>query len=156
MTPREGSILIGLKKLRIRLFEAHKYMDKWRQRSLGNWLLEGSARTLRYAALAYDNQERRFENILLAIAEFTVVRADLEYAVQSNAFHFPKRELKQGEADTAGNRVSTQLVQLFELVAEINNDMLKWKASILKGTTVCESSMRQSGNISEEARFHEN
>ncbi len=139
MTINESSIYIGLKRLRIELFEAHKTMDKWRQRSLGMWLMEGVARTLRHFVLAFENPEDKYENLSLAIAEFAVVRADLEYAVRSNAFHFEKRKLKAGEEDTAENRVSARKVALFELVATIDDDMLKWKASILKGRTVCGS-----------------
>lgn len=139
MTIEESSIFIGLKRLRNELFEAHKNMEKWRQRSLGMWLLEGSARTIRYFVLAFENPENKYENLSLAIAEFAVLRADLEYAVRSNVFHFKKRKAKAGEENVAENAVSTYMVAIFDLVATIDNDMLKWKASILKGKTVCGS-----------------
>lgn len=144
-----------MKKLRERLYTAQFHMQKADRVIYGTPLMNASGEALGCFVLAFLLKEDKAKYMDACIAWFTRLRVDLEFCVQENIIHFAKRKPKgeiatgsqqtgqepQGEPAAAvdpRDAVSTQKVELFRLVAKIDGDMCKWRASLAKGKTVCE------------------
>ncbi len=141
----ESSVFINLKKLRERLYGAQFHMNKADRIIYGTPLMEASGQSLGEFVLAFLlNGEKKLEHLECSIAWFTRLRIDLEFCVSENIIKFKKREEK---LDSNGNpipfenpedKVSTQKVELFRLVAKIDEDICKWRSALAKGKTVRE------------------
>lgn len=141
----ESSIFINLKKLRERLYGAQFHMNKADRIIYGTPLMEASGQSLGEFVLAFLlNGEGKLEHLECSIAWFTRLRVDLEFCISENIIKFKKREEK---LDASGNpipfenpedKVSTQKVELFRLVAKIDEDICKWRSALAKGKTIHE------------------
>lgn len=141
----ESSIFINLKKLREQLYGAQFHMNKADRIIYGTPLMEASGQSIGEFVLAFlINGEKKLEHLECSIAWFTRLRIDLEFCVSENIIKFKKREEK---LDSNGNpipfenpedKVSTQKVELFRLVAKIDEDICKWRSALAKGKTVRE------------------
>lgn len=139
MTLQESSIFINLKLLRRRLYSAQFAMMKADRIIYGTPLMTSAGKALAAFVLAFTIEGKRVEYLEERIGHFAVLRTDLEFCVDENIFKFRKRPPK---SDSTGNpiqwetpeqEVSTQKVELFRLVAQIDSDMCKWRRSLAKG-----------------------
>lgn len=138
----ESSIFVNLKRLRRRLYSAQFCMQKAERVIYGTPLMSACGKAIASFVLAWTVSSRRMEYIEECMGHFAVLRADLEFCVEENIIKFRHRKPpkdKDGKvipfADVR-DAVSTQKVELFCLVARIDEDMCKWRASLAKGKTM--------------------
>lgn len=136
MTLKESSIYVRLRRLRKLLYQAQFLMNKADRIVYGTPLMQASAETMKNYVLAFTIKEEKLEYINRAIGWYSVLRTDLDFCVEENLIHYAKRKPKVGEAMTAEDYVSSKKVELFEIVARIDDEMLKYRASLAKGKTI--------------------
>lgn len=133
-----------MKRLREMLYSAQFHMDKADRIIYGTPLMQSSGEALGEFVLAFLVKEDKLKHMEASIAWFTRLRVDLEFCVQQNIVKFRKRKPK---IDKNGNpvpwedprdAVSPQKVEMFGLVAKIDSDICRWRASAQKGKTLCE------------------
>ena len=138
MTLKESSIYVRLRRLRKLLYQAQFLMNKADRIVYGTPLMQASAETMKNYVLAFTIKEEKLKYINRAIGWYAVLRTDLDFCVEENLIHYAKRKPKPkvGEAMTAEDYVSSKKVELFEIVARIDDEMLKYRASLAKGKTI--------------------
>ena len=135
MTLEESSIFINLKRLRTHLYRAQFAMTKANRIIYGTPLMEYSGKALAAFVVAFKtnlDREAKARYCDECIGAFAVLRIDLENCVENNIIQYPKRE-----GETKEDRVNSEKVELFRLVATIDSDMCKWSGSLTKGKTIC-------------------
>ena len=134
----ESSIFVNLKQLRNKLYSAQFHMTKADRIIYGTPLMEASGRALGEFVLAFLVKEGKITHLENCIAWFTRLRVDLEFCAKQNIVKFKKRKPKEGEPPFTDKRdeVSSQEIELFALVATIDGDICKWRASLAKGKTL--------------------
>lgn len=136
----ESSIFITLKQLRKTLYTSMFYMDKGNRIVYGTPIMQRLGDVISEFVIAFTVTEDKWRHLDLAIGYFGVVRCDLEFCMEANMFHFPKR--KAVEKDENGNiiderdTVNARKIEILQYVAKIDNEMCKWRASIAKGKSV--------------------
>ena len=140
----ESSIFINLKRLRVLLYQAQFHMTKTDRVIYGTPLMNACGEALGAFVVAFASQEDKLRYMNLCVGWFTRLRVDLEFCVQENIIKFAKRRpQKDGNGneipfDDPRDQVSPRKIELFELVATIDSDMCKWRASLSKGKTLCD------------------
>lgn len=138
MTLEESSIFVNLKMLRRRLYGAQFNMGKAERVIYGTPLMEACGRAIAAFVLAYTVKDRRVAYLEECIGWFAILRTDLEFCVEQNMIRWKKRPEKldkDGHAipwQNAEDKVNSQKIELFVLVAKIDSDMCKWQASLAK------------------------
>ena len=135
MTLQGSSIFVNMKRLRTHLYRAQFAMTKANRIIYGTPLMEYSGKALAAFVLAFKARIDTTEKLRYrdeCIGAFSVLRIDLENCMENNIIQFPKRE-----GETPEDRVSAEKIELFRLVATIDNDMCKWSESLTKGKTIC-------------------
>ena len=129
---------MNLKKLRKMLYQAQFHMTKTDRIIYGTPLMEHCGKALSAFVLAFTVKDKRIGYLEECIGHFAVLRADLEFCVDENIVKYPKRKEK---ADEHGNmipcqsdedKVSSQKIELFNLIGKIDGDMCRWQASLTK------------------------
>ena len=144
MTLEESSIFINLKKLRRRLYGAQFHMQKADRIIYGTPLMQECGKAIASFVLAFTVREKRVEYLEACIGHFTVLRTDLEFCTEENMIKWSKRAEerdKDGKPipwEDPRDAVSTQKIELFNLVGKIDSDMCRWRQSLAKGKTVCD------------------
>lgn len=62
-----------------------------------------------------------------AIGWFAVLRNDLQFCVENNIFHLPTSK---------GRDMNAVKLELFKIVAKIDDELCKWKAYLAKGKSI--------------------
>lgn len=119
-------------------------MQKAERVIYGTPLMQECGKSLAAFILAFDVPEKRIVYLEECMGYFSVLRADLEFCVEENIIKFKR---KNPPKDKDGNEipfsdprdaVNSQKVELFRLVAKIDGDMCRWRASLAKGKTIAE------------------
>lgn len=131
----ESSIYIGLKRLRRILYQAQFLMGKADRIVYGTPLMQECANVLRYYILAFDTKSRNTEYMDEAMGWYAVLREDIEFCTEQNMIHYAKRKPKTADP-TPDEYINSQKIELFEIVARIDADMCRYRASLIKGKTV--------------------
>ena len=145
MTLTESSIYISIKRLRTLLFQAQFDMPKGYRIVYGTPIMQNIGLALSSYVLAFTVTEQKVQYLESAIGYFSIVRTDLEFCVENNIIHFCKRKVEP-KKDKQGNElpidardeVNTTKIEIFKLIAKIDNDMCRWRASLAKGKTIRE------------------
>ena len=136
MTLKESSIYVGLRRLRKVLYEAQFLMNKSDRMIYGTPLIKEPGAAMRNYILAFTIKEEKLKYLDLAIGWYAVLRNDLDFCVEENLIHYAKRKPKAGEMITPESYVSSKKVELFMIVAKIDSELLKYRASLAKGKTI--------------------
>jgi hypothetical protein len=140
MTLEESSIFVNLKQLRIKLYSAQFKMTKANRMIYGTPLMQEVGSALAQFVLAFTVKEKRVDYLEEAMGHFTVLRLDLEFCIHEHIIQFKKRKVdKNGQPIPLENKedmVSTEEIEIFRLVAKIDSDMCRWRASLSKGKTM--------------------
>ena len=56
--------------------------------------------------------------------------------MKQNIIKYKKRDADDGADES--EFVNTQKIELFKIVAKLDNDMCKWRANLAKGKTICD------------------
>ena len=100
----------------------------------GNTLMKYSAETISNFILAFTVCDKKLEYLELSLGYFAVLRDDLLFCVEQNIIQYRRRKKNDGDEDKADEDfVNGRKVELFRLVAQIDNDIFKWRASLAKG-----------------------
>lgn len=130
----ESSIYINLKRLRNLLYEAQFRMTTANRVVFGNTLMKYSAETISNFILAFTVGDKKLEYLELSLGYFAVLRDDLLFCIEQNIIQYRRRKKNDGDEDkTDEDFVNGRKVELFRLVAQIDNDICKWRASLAKG-----------------------
>ena len=133
----ESSIYINLKRLRNLLYEAQFRMTTANRVVFGNTLMKYSAETISNFVLAFTVGDKKLEYLELSLGYFAVLRDDLLFCVEQNIIQYRRRKKNDGDEDKADEDFANgRKVELFRLVAQIDNDICKWRASLAKGKSV--------------------
>lgn len=133
----ESSIYINLKRLRNLLYEAQFRMTTANRVVFGNTLMKYSAETISNFILAFTVGDKKLEYLELSLGYFAVLRDDLLFCIEQNIIQYRRRKKNDGDEDkTDEDFVNGRKVELFRLVAQIDNDICKWRASLAKGKSV--------------------
>lgn len=135
MTLQESSIYVGLSKLRDMLYQAQFLMTKADRMIYGDNLMEYNSECLKLFTMAFLTKEKRIERLEECIGWFAVLRKDIEFCVRQNIIKYKKRMMDDGLPES--EYVNTKKVELFKVVAKIDDDMCKWRGSLAKGKTLC-------------------
>lgn len=141
ITPEGSSIYVSMKRLRDLLYEAQFCMMKSARIIYGTPLMEASGKALACFTLAYSVRDSGSKTRYLdeAMGWYAVLRTDLDFCIQQNIIHYKKRNPKKGEdVNDMDNYVNTKKVMMFEIVADIDERMCRWRASLTKGKTSCD------------------
>lgn len=130
MTLNESTIYIKLKKLRKKLYNAQFLMDKSVRVVYGVRIMEKCSETIENFVMSFELKENKLHYAMLAIAKFAVLRTDLEFVNDENLIHYTKN--KNISNDEHEKWVSSKQIELFILVAEIDDEMNKWKENLAK------------------------
>ena len=130
----ESSIYINLKRLRNLLYEAQFRMTTANRVVFGNTLMKYSAETISNFILAFTVGDKKLEYLELSLGYFAVLRDDLSFCIEQNIIQYRRRKKNDSDEDKADEDfVNGRKVELFRLVAQIDNDICKWRASLAKG-----------------------
>ena len=135
MTLQESSIYVGLSKLRDMLYQAQFLMTKADRMIYGDNLIKYNSECLKLFTMAFLTKEKRIERLEECIGWFAVLRKDIEFCVRQNIIKYKKRMMDDGLPES--EYVNTKKIELFKVVAKIDDDMCKWRGSLTKGKTLC-------------------
>ena len=113
-------------------------MDKSARIIYGTPLMEACGEVLTDFILSFEVKEDKEYYIRNMYGNWMVLKTDLEFCMEQNLVHYKKRKPKtkeEAETWTAEDSVSTAKVELFKLIAKIDEDMGKWMGS-RKGKTI--------------------
>lgn len=133
MKLEESSIYISLKQLRRKLYQAQFLMDKSARIVYGTPLMESCREALHNFILSFEIREEREIYIRKMYGHWICLKEDLELCIIENIIHFKKNKSKKEL--TLEESVSTAKIELFKLIADIDEDMGKWFGSH-KGKTI--------------------
>lgn len=136
MTLNESSIYVGLTKLRNKLYQVQFLMTKADRIIFGRNFMEYNGECLKLFTLAFLVKEKRIERLEECIGWFAVLRNDIEFCMKQNIIKYKKRDADDGADES--EFVNTQKIELFKIVAKLDNDMCKWRANLAKGKTICD------------------
>lgn len=135
MTLQESSIYVGLSKLRDMLYQAQFLMTKADRMIYGDNLMKYNSECLKLFTMAFLTKEKRIDRLEECIGWFAVLRKDIEFCVRQNIIKYKKRMMDDGLPES--EYVNTKKIELFKVVAKIDDDMCKWRGSLTKGKTLC-------------------
>lgn len=135
MTLQESSIYVGLSKMRDILYQAQFLMTKADRMIYGDNLMKYNSECLKLFTMAFLTKEKRIERLEECIGWFAVLRKDIEFCVRQNIIKYKKRMMDDGLPES--EYVNTKKIELFKVVAKIDDDMCKWRGSLTKGKTLC-------------------
>lgn len=104
--------------------------------------MKASGEAMGAFVLAFTVKEEKDRYLDMCFAWFTRLRIDLEFCVESNIIKFKHRKPpkdKDGKVIPFANEndaVSAQKVELFRLIADIDDEICKWRAYLSKGKTL--------------------
>ena len=101
-------------------------MQKAERIIYGTPVMTANMNMMRCFVLAFTVKDKRVDYLNECIGWFEALKADLDFMVKENIIKFPKP--KEG--------VNSMKIDVFELVAKIDEDICKWRASLIKGKIV--------------------
>lgn len=138
MNLNTSSIYRGLKRLRNKLYEAQFLMDKSARMIYGTPLMIESGKTIQYFVLAFTIKGEKLRYLDKAMAHYAVLRTDIDFCLSQNLIHYAKRKPKETGIVTPASYVSTQKVELCKILGKIDDEMIRWRASLAKGKSVAD------------------
>lgn len=136
MTIYESSIFVGLKRL-IKLIYTAKFLSNKSDRI--NYV-EPNIRYLEMSLckfiMAFNCQENRREYMDECIGSFGVFRVLFEQNRERGVIHFVRKRDKDGKIIEGNDGISSEEVEIIELIGRIDNDMIKYRLSLSKGKTI--------------------
>ena len=136
MTLYESSIFIGLKRL-IKLIYTAKFLSNKSDRI--NYV-EPNIRYLEMSLckfiMAFNCQENRRDYMDGCIGAFGVFRVLFEQNRELGVIHFVRKRDKDGKMIEGNDGISSEEIEIIELIGRIDNDMIKYRLSLSKGKTI--------------------
>lgn len=118
-------------------------MEKAKRIVYGSQLMAESGKSVGYFVTAFTVTDKadKLKYLDLAIAAYAVLRTDIEFCAEESVFHFTRGEatrkaVETGRVNENGKRISQEKIELFKLVAKIDDDLCKWRAYLAKGKSV--------------------
>ena len=136
MTLYESSIFVGLKRL-IKLIYTAKFLSNKSDRI--NYV-EPNIRYLEMSLckciMAFNCQENRRDYMDECIGAFGVFRVLFEQNRERGVIHFVRKRGKDGKIIEGNDGISSEEIEIIELIGRIDNDMIKYRLSPSKGKTI--------------------
>ena len=136
MTLYESSIFVGLKRL-IKLIYTAKFLSNKSDRI--NYV-EPNIRYLEMSLckfiMAFNCQENRRDYMDECIGAFGVFRVLFEQNRDLGVIHFIRKRDKDGKIIDGNEGISSEEIEIVELIGRIDNDMSKYRLSLSKGKTI--------------------
>ena len=136
MTLYESSIFVGLKRL-IKLIYTAKFLSNKSDRI--NYV-EPNIRYLEMSLckfiIAFNCQENRRGYMDECIGAFGVFRVLFEQNRERGVIHFIRKRDKDGKIIEGNDGISSEEIEIIELIGRIDNDMIKYRLSLSKGKTI--------------------
>ena len=136
MTLYESSIFIGLKRL-IKIIYTSKFLSNKSDRI--NYV-EPNIRYLETSLckfiMAFNCQENRRDYMDECIGTFGVFRVLFEQNRERGVIHFVRKRDKDGKIIEGNDGISSEEIEIIELIGRIDNDMIKYRLSLSKGKTI--------------------
>ena len=136
MTLYESSIFVGLKRL-IKLIYTAKFLSNKSDRI--NYV-EPNIRYLEMSLckfiMAFNFQENRRDYMDECIGAFGVFRVLFEQNRERGVIHFIRKRDKDGKIIEGNDGISSEEIEIIELIGRIDNDMIKYRLSLSKGKTI--------------------
>ena len=136
MTLYESSIFVGLKRL-IKLIYTSKFLSNKSDRI--NYV-EPNIRYLEMSLckfiIAFNCQENRIGYMDESIGAFGVFRVLFEQNRERGVIHFIRKRDKDGKIIEGNDGISSEEIEIIELIGRIDNDMIKYRLSLSKGKTI--------------------
>ena len=104
----------------------------------GTPLMESCGKSIASFVLAFTVPEKRVMYLEECIGYFSVLRTDLEFCVKERIIQFKKRHNgvdengKPIQFEQKEDRISSEEIEIFNLVGKIDGDMCRWRASLAK------------------------
>ena len=105
----------------------------------GTPLMQSSGKALSAFILAFTAKEKRIEYLEESMGHFYVLKTDVEFCIKQHIIHYKKKD-GNGEIreENPAAYESSKKIELLKLIAKIDSDMCRWRASLAKSKTVCE------------------
>lgn len=136
MTLYESSIYAGLKRL-IKLIYTAKYLSTKADRI--NYI-EPNIRYLEKSLcnfiMAFNGQDKRRDYMDECIGAFGVFRVLFEQNRDLGVIHFIRKRDKDCKIIDGNEGISSEEIEIVELIGRIDNDMSKYRLSLSKGKTI--------------------
>ena len=136
MTLYESSIFVGLKRL-IKLIYTAKFLSNKSDRI--NYV-EPNIRYLEKSLckfiMAFNCQENRRDYMDECIGAFGVFRVLFEQNRERGVIHFVRKRDNDGKIIEGNDGISSEEIEIIELIGRIDNDMIKYRLSLSKGKTI--------------------
>ena len=136
MTLYESSIFVGLKRL-IKLIYTAKFLSNKSDRI--NYV-EPNIRYLEMSLckfiMAFNCQENRRDYMDECIGAFGVFCVLFEQNRERGVIHFVRKRGKDGKIIEGNDGISSEEIEIIELIGRIDNDMIKYRLSLSKGKTI--------------------
>lgn len=136
MTIYESSIYAGLKRL-IKLIYTAKFLSTKADRI--NYI-EPNIRYLEESLckfiMAFNCREKRKDYMDECIGAFGVFRVLFEQNRELGIIHFIRKKDSKGKVIEGNDGISSEEIEIIELIGKIDNDMSKYRLSLSKGKTI--------------------
>ena len=120
------------------MYRAQFHMMKANRVIYGTPLMVSCGKSIASFVLAFTVPGKRIEYLEECIGYFAILRTDLEFCMTERIFQFKKRvngvdnNGKPIEYETKEDKISSEAIEIFNLVGRIDSDMCKWRASLTK------------------------
>ena len=136
MTLYESSIYAGLKRL-IKLIYTAKFLSTKADRI--NYI-EPNIRYLEMSLckyiMAFNCQDKRRDYMDECVGAFGVFRVLFEQNRERGVIHFIRKKDNNGKIIKGYKGISSEEIEIIELIGRIDNDMSKYRLSLSKGKTI--------------------
>ena len=102
----------------------------------GTPLMEANGKAISSFVLAFTIPSKRLDYLEETMGWFYVLKTDVEFCIMENLIRFKRR--KEMEGEDVVKYESSKKIELLKLIAQIDNDICKWRASLAKSKTLCE------------------
>ena len=86
--------------------------------------------------MAFNCQENRRDYMDECIGAFGVFRVLFEQNRERGVIHFVRKRDKDGKILEGNDCISSEEIEIIELIGRIDNDMIKYRLSLSKGKTI--------------------
>lgn len=101
----------------------------------GTPMITECKKSLAFFILAFTFKDDKMIYMDKCLGYFSILRIDIDIAMELNLIHFPKRKPKNNEIIDETSYVSSQKVELYEIIGRIDSEMMKFRNSLTKGKT---------------------
>lgn len=117
------------------MYQCQFLMAKCDRVIYGTPIMEWSGKAIASFLLAFTVEHKRKEYLEECIGYFAILKTDIDFCISENIIHFRRRKITDDQ--TEAEYASSKKIEILKLIAQIDNDVCKWRASLAKSKPLC-------------------